>query len=265
LFKYGIRVNPVIVQDAECMQTPINIMTGNSGKQMVFLPWIYYPLLTPSSESPITRNLNKILGRFANYIDTVGLNPEIKKKILLTTSHYSRTVSPPLLISLKEANSPPDLKLFNRSALPVAVLLEGNFQSAYHNRLIDDLTQDKSFRIIEESKPTKMIIVADGNLIRNDVSRTRSGIVPLPLATDKYTGGTFGNKDFAVNCLNYLVDNNGIMELRSRELKLRLLDKTVIRQKRFMIQIINTVVPVALVVIAGICYNFFRKRKYTKN
>jgi ABC-2 type transport system permease protein len=265
LFRYGVRINPVIVEDVECMQIPINIMTGNSGKQMVFLPWIYYPLLSPSPESPITRNLNKVLGRFTNYIDTVGLDTQIKKKILLSTSIHCRTVGPPLLISLNEANSPPDPKLFNKSALPVAVLLEGKFQSAFHNRPVDDLVMDRNFKITDESRPSKMIIAADGNLIRNGVSRTGSGVVPLPLATDKYTGGTFGNKDFIINCLNYLVDDNGIMELRSRELKLRLLDKDLIRNNRFMIQVINTALPVVLVIIAGVCYNFFRKRRYTNS
>ena len=262
LFKYGARINPAVVEDVECMQIPINVTTGTSGKQMVFLPWIYYPLLNPSPVSPITKNLNKVLGRFTNFIDTVGQNNEIKKEVLLSTSSRSRTVKPPLLISLKEANSPPELSLFNKSSLPVAVLLEGKFQSAFRNRIIDDLVQDKSFRIREESKFTKMIIAADGNLIRNGVNST--GVTPLPLAPDRYSGGTFGNKDFMINCLNYLVDYNGIMNLRSRDLKLRLLDKTFVRQNRFMVQIINTLVPLILVVIAGIAYNFFRRKKYAK-
>jgi ABC-2 type transport system permease protein len=264
LFKYGVRINPAIVEDVECMQIPISVLTGKSGKQLIQLPWIYYPLLYPSSESPITRNLNKVLGRFVNYIDTVGLNPEIKKKVLLSTSRHSRVVNPPLLISLKEADSPPDLSLFNKSSLPVSVLLEGKFQSAYRNRMTDDLVQDKGYRIREESKPTKMIIAADGNLIRNGVSRTGTVVTPLPLGQDRYTGGTYGNKDFIINSLNYLVDYNGIMELRSRELMLRSLDKTVIRQKRIIIQIINTVLPVVLVILAGIVYNLLRKAEYAK-
>jgi ABC-2 type transport system permease protein len=264
LFKYGVRINPAIVEDAECMQIPINVNTGTSGKQMVFLPWIYYPLLNPSPVSTITKNLNKVLGRFTNFIDTIGQHNEIKKEVLLSTSSRCRTVKPPLLISLKEANSPPELSLFNKSSLPVAVLLEGKFHSSFRNRMIDDLVQDKDFKIREEGNFTKMIIVADGNLIRNGVSRTANGVTPLPLAQDRYTGGTFGNKDFMVNCLNYLIDYNSIMSLRSRELKLRLLDKTIIRQNRFMIQIINTLIPIIIVVIAGITYNVFRRKKYTK-
>jgi ABC-2 type transport system permease protein len=264
LFKYGVRVNPAIVEDVECMRLPINISTGGSRQQLVPIPWIYYPLLSPSSLSPITRNLNKVLGRFVNYIDTVGSNIEIKKKILLTTSGHTRLIKPPLLISLKEADSPPEINLFNKSLLTVAVLLEGRFTSAFRNRMINDLVQDKDFRIKEESNPTRMIIVADGKLIRNGLRRVGSEVVPLSLGQDVVTGGTFGNKDFIVNCLNYMVDYNGIMELRSRELKLRLLDKPVLRQKRFMIQTINTILPLILVIVAGLIYNYLRKRKYSR-
>jgi ABC-2 type transport system permease protein len=264
LFKYGARINPAVIQDVDCMRLPIKVETGPSQQQIVPIPWIYYPLLYPSSANPVTRNLNKVLGKFVNYIDTVGLNPDVKKKILLTTSSLSRTVKPPLLISLKEVDSPPEKSEFNRSLLPVAVLLEGKFQSAFRNRMINDLVADKSFRIREESKPTKMIIVADADIIRNGVSRVGSELTPLPLGKDRLTQGTFGNKDFLINSLNYLVDDNGIMELRSREMKLRLLNKSVISQNRFKIQIINTTLPIILVIIAGILYNFFRRKKYAK-
>jgi ABC-2 type transport system permease protein len=251
LFKYGVRVNPAIIQDIDCIRLPVTVETSPSQKQIVPLPWIYNPLLLPSSGSPITRNLNKVQGRFVNYIDTVGENQNVRKTILLTSSNLSRVVRPPLMISLREIDSPPEPAQFNKSFLPVAVLLEGKFQSAFRNRMINDLVNDKSFRMREESKQTRMIVVADGDIILNGVSQ------------DRLTQGTFGNRDFIVNCLNYLVDNTGIMELRSRELKLRLLDKTVIRQDRLMIQIINTGLPVILVILAGIVYNYFRKKRYS--
>jgi ABC-2 type transport system permease protein len=265
LFKYGVRINPAIVQDLNCMHIPLKVVTRESQQQIVPVPWIYYPLLNTSSASSITRNLNKVQGRFVNYIDTVGLNTEIKKKILLTTSNLSRIVKPPLLISLKEVDSPPEMNQFNKSFLPVAVLLEGKFQSAFRNRMIYDLVDDKNFRIKEESKPSKMIIIADADIIRNGVNRTGTEMTPLPLGQDRYTQSTFGNKDFLINCLNYLVDENGIMELRSRELKLRLLDKPRIRQNRFNIQIINTTLPIVFVIIAGIIYGFLRRKKYATN
>jgi ABC-2 type transport system permease protein len=264
LFKYGVRINPAVVQDNDCIRLPINISTGPAQQQIVPMPWIYYPLLYPSSTNTVTRNLNKVLGKFVNYIDTVGLNPDVRKSILLTTSGFCRTVKPPMLISLKEVDTPPDRNQYTRSFLPVAVLLEGKFQSTFRNRMISELVEDKNFRVREESKPTKMIVVADADIARNGVSREGSELIPLPLGQDILTQGTFGNKDFLVNCLNYLVDANGIMELRSRELKLRLLDKPVIRQKRLLIQLINTALPIILVIVAGIIYSFFRRQKYAK-
>jgi ABC-2 type transport system permease protein len=264
LFKYGVRVNPALVQDHDCYFLPIKVATGTSQQQIVPMPWVYYPLLYPSSVNPITRNLNKVLGKFVNCIDTVDPDPNVKKKILLTTSGLSRIVKPPLLISLKEIDSPPEKNLYNRSFLPVALLLEGKFQSAFRNRMLDDLVDDKNFRITEVSKPTKMIIVSDADIIRNGVNRTGTEETPLPLGQDILTQVPWGNKDFLINCLNYLVDYNGIIELRSRELKLRLLDKNIIRQSRVPIQILNTVLPVFLVIICGWIYNYFRKRKYTK-
>ena len=130
--------------------------------------------------------------------------------------------------------------------------------------MINDLVDDKNFIITEESKPTKMIIVSDADIIRNGVNRTGTEVTPLPLGQDILTQVPWGNKDFLINCLNYLVDYNGITELRSRELKLRLLDKTLIRQNRITIQIFNTILPVLLVIICGLVYNYLRRRKYAK-
>jgi ABC-2 type transport system permease protein len=262
LFKYGVRINPAIIQDLSCAGIPVTVETGQSQSQIVLMPWIYYPLLNPSSTNSITRNLNKVLGKFVNFIDTVGQNPDIKKTVLLYSSGLSRTVKPPMLISLKEIDSPPEKNLFNRSFLPVAVLLEGKFGTAFRNMMINNLVDDKNFSLRDESKPTRMIIISDADIIRNGVRRSGTELIPLPLGEDRNTQGSFGNKDFLINCLNYLVDDNGIMELRSRELKLRLLDKDLIRQNRLLIQFINIVVPVILVITGGILYNFFRKRKY---
>ena len=264
LFKYGVRINPSIVQDMECMLIPMKVVSGGSQQQIVPVPWDYYPLLTPSADHPITRNLNKVLGKFVNYIDTVGRDPGIKKRILLTTSKYTRIINPPALITLKEVDQTPDESQFNKSYLPVAVLLSGRFQSAFRNRLINGLVEDKSFSIKTKSKETKMIIVADGDMIRNEVSRLGTSETPLPLGQDRYTLQTFGNKDFLVNCINYLVDENGIMTLRSRELKLRLLNKSIIRQNRFTIQLVNIAAPVLLMIIAGILYGIIRKNIYTR-
>jgi ABC-2 type transport system permease protein len=264
IFMYGARVNPVIVQDLECMIIRLKVGTGSTNQQIVPAPWIYYPLLIPSAGHPITRNINRVKGEFTNYIDTVGLDPAIRKTVLLSTSKNSRTLSPPLMVSLKEAELTPDEKDFTKSALPVAVLLEGVFPSAFRNRVVSNLTADKNFKIRTESRNTRLIVVADADIIRNEVRRAGLEQTPLPLGQDKYTGQMFGNRDFLINCLNYLVDDHGIMGLRSRELKLRLLNKMKVKSEKTGWQLLNLLGPFALVIVAGLIYNYLRKRKYTK-
>ena len=264
LFRYGVRINPAIVQDIECVKIRLMVMSGGTRQQVVPAPWVYYPLLRPAADHPITRNLNRVEGQFVNYIDTVGLDPAIRKKILLSTSNLSRIISPPVIIRLKEAELPLVEKEFNKPNLPVAVLLEGIFPSAFKNRMTGNLTDDKNLRIMTESKRTRMIVIADADIIRNEVKRSGLNETPLALGKDKYTLQEYGNKDFLINCINWLVDNNGIMELRSRELKLRLLNTKLIKTERLKWQIINIAGPVILVILAGIIYSYFRKKIYTR-
>ena len=263
LFRYGARINPLIVQDLDCWVIRLNISNSTGQQKLVPAPWLYYPLLIPAPDNPITRNLNRVKGDFSNYIDTVGLDKAIRKKILLSTSKQSRTLSPPLIISLKEVDTPPLQNEFTKSSLPVAVLLEGVFPSVFRNRMVGGISGDKNLKIKTESVRTKMIVVADADIIRNDVTRNGMQEVPVPLGVDKYTGQTFGNTDFLINCINYLVDDHGLMELRSRELKLRLLDKQRIKSERIKWQLFNVLGPVILVLAAGFIYSYFRKRKYT--
>jgi len=264
LFRYGVRVNPAIVQDLECLPIRIMVMSGGTRQQVDAAPWIYYPLLKPAANHPITRNLNRVKAEFANYIDTVGLDPAIRKKILLSTSKFSRTVSPPVVISLKEAELTPVEKDFNRPNLPVAILLEGVFPSAFKNRMVSNITDDKNLRIKTQSKETRMIVIADADIIRNEVTRVGLNESPRPLGEDKYTGQIFGNRDFLINCLNYLVDNNGIMELRSRELKLRLLNTAKIKTEKLKWQLINMIGPILVVVLSGLLFSYFRRKNYTR-
>lgn len=264
IFMYGARVNASIVQDLKCMVIRLKVGTGSTNQQFVSAPWVYYPLLIPSPNHPVTRNLNRVKGEFTNYIDTVGLESAIKKTVLLSTSKNSRILSPPLMISLKEAELTPDVKDYNKSYLPIAVLLEGVFQSAFRNRVVSNLTEDKNLKIRTESKKTKLIVIADADIIRNEVRRSGLEEAPLPLGQDKYTGEMFGNRDFLINCLNYLVDDHGIMGLRSREVKLRLLDRMKVKSDKTMWQLVNVLGPVAFVILAGLIYNYFRKRKYTR-
>jgi ABC-2 type transport system permease protein len=264
LFRYGVRINPVIVKDLECVAIRMVVMSGGTRQQVVPAPWVYYPLLRPSLNHPITRNLNRVEGEFVNYIDTVGLDPAVRKTVLLATSKQSRIVSPPVIISLREAEETPVEADYNKSTLPVCVLLEGVFTSAFKNRMVGNFAQDKNFKVRTESLENRMIVIADADIIRNEVKKSGMNESPLPLGQDKYTLQVYGNKDFLVNCLNWLVDKNNIMQLRSRELKLRLLDSKVIKDQRIRWQIINVAGPLIIVVLAGLIYSYFRKRKYAR-
>lgn len=261
LFRYGARVNPEIVQDVNCQFIRIKVIGSGGNQQFVPVPWIYYPLLGPSSSHPVTRNINKVKGEFVNFIDTVGLDTAIRKHILLSTSDYSRTLAPPVLISLSESERLPDENEFTKSNLPVAILLEGKFPSAFRNRMVSNFIE-KPGPLIGESEETKLIVVADADIIRNGVRRSGNSETPLPLGQDRYSGEIYGNTDFIVNCLNYLVDDRGLMQLRSREIKIRLLDRSRIRQERLKWQLLNLVGPVVVVIVAGVVFNFVRKRRF---
>ena len=262
LFRYGARINPVIVQDADCMLIPLKVTSPGGEAQYVPVPWIYYPLLRPSDAHPVTRNLNRVKAEFAGTVDTVGRDYAIKKSILLSTSGRTRTVTPPLVISLEEAEERLPQDMFTAGALPVAVLLEGTFPSVFTNRMTESLMGEAGRTILTESKPTKMIVIADGDIIRNEVSRAKGVAEPLTLGLDRYTMQTFGNKDFLVNSINYLVHDNGLIEMRSREIKPRLLDQSRIKSQRTMWQLVNTLVPVLIIILAGVAYNRLKQRHY---
>jgi len=266
LFRYGARINPLIVQDMECQLISLVVMSEDGVRQQVVpAPWVYNPLLIPVNDHPITRNLNRVKGEFVNYIDTVGLDGAIHKKTLLHTSQFTKTVSPPVIIRLIEAKELPNEREFNRSHLPVAVLLEGKFQSAFTNRPAARISGNDEFNFLRESVNTRMIVVADADIIRNEVRYTGNQEIPLPMGVDRLTGEVFGNRDFILNCINWMVDDKGIMELRSRELKLRLLNSAKVRNEKVKWQVINTVVPLILLLFAGLLYGYLRKRKYTKS
>ncbi len=206
----------------------------------------------------MTRNINRLKSEFVNPVDTVGGDNSVKKTILLASPAESRTVSPPTLISLEDYKNPPPAESFTGSYIPVAALLEGHFNSLYANRMVSW----EGGELKKKSKTTKMIVVADGDIIRNEVRRIGNRLEPERLGLDRYSGQTFGNKDFVINCLNYLIDDRGLIDLRSRELKVRLLNKEKISDNRLLWQLINTLGPIFLVLLAGSIYILLRKRKY---
>ena len=256
LFSYGVRINPVLVQDQDCQTIMLRPGFMGEQQQLIPVPWIYNPLLYPSLKSPVTRAINRVRAEFTGYIDTVGLDRNISKQVLLATSPRSRYVSPPRLISLDEFRDPPADEEFTESFLPVAVLLEGKFTSVFRNRMVSYGGR----QVKEKGDYAKMIVVADGDIIRNSVRREGNSLIPLTLGQDRYTQQIYGNKDFLVNALNYLVDDKGIMSLRSREMKLRLLNSEKVSSQRLTYQLINSLGPILLVILAGILYTYLRRR-----
>jgi ABC-2 type transport system permease protein len=224
------------------------------------MPWIFSPLITPSSKHPISRNLDLIKLEYAASIDTVTAKG-ISKTILLNSSRYSKTNNAPVRVFLQTALLQPDERSFTDSYRPVAVLLEGAFESVYKNRIPPKIATDSSIGYKANGVDTKMIVISDGDILRNETHYSTGK--PIPLGYDRLTNQTYGNKNFILNCINYLCDDSGLISVRSKELTLRLLDKKKIKNESFKWKIINTVLPLLSIALIGIIIHFRRKRKYT--
>ncbi len=262
LFRYGVRINPNLVMDMHCLLIPLNVALAREQARFVPVPWYFSPLLAGNDEHPVTRGLNYVKAEFASVIDTVGSDPAVRSEVLLRTSSETRVVNAPMMVSLEMARQEPDRREFNNPHQPVAVMLEGEFTSVFANRIISGIIgrEDPGFR--ESGQNTRMLVVADGDIIRNDITVEGNRPEPLPLGYDRYSGQTFGNREFVLNALNYLIDESGLMELRTRELQLRLLDRARVREQRGMWQIINLGVPLAIVIALGLFYSWQRKRRF---
>ena len=241
LFKFGARVNPTLIQDMQCAVIPVNMALANQNSKFVPAPWVYYPLLNAPNSHPITRNLNLIFSRFVSPIDTVGMDSQISKQILLKSSPYSRVLNVPLFVNLRQVERSPLETEFNQQNLPVAVLLEGVFPSAFNNRPLTNFNNGNPFSFHEQSVPTRMVVISDADIIRNEVTQRADGAYVTPLGYDRYSRQTYGNKEFLVNVINYLNDDKGLINLRTREFKLRLLDKNKVLGQRIQWQVINLV------------------------
>ncbi len=259
LFKYGARINYDLVMDLQA--APIPIVTGQVGNQpkTELFPWYFSPLINPSSPNPIVHNLNAIKFEFASTVDTVEAEG-VKKTILLTTSTYSKALMAPARVSLNIVKEEPDPKQYNKPNLPVAVLLEGNFQSDFKNRVPEAIATAPEIGFKEKSDSTKMIVVTDGDVIASYVSKKNGTI--LPLGYDRFTQQTYGNRNFILNCVDYLCDDSGLMTLRAKELKLRLLDKA--KTENSSIRWINTVAPIVLILLYGLIHSTIRRKKYER-
>ena len=267
LFKYGARINSDLVMDLQCDFLPFDV-SGNN--QFELLPWNYFPVFETKSNHIINKNLGFVSGRFANSVDTVEAEG-IKKTILLSSSPNSRTIATPALISVLENVNATDNEKFKKSNIPVAVLLEGKFQSVYANRLSkamnDSLQSIGAVFMPQCLADNKMIVVADGDIVLNSVVK---GNQAIPMGMNPFTFGSqrefaFANKDFLQNCLDYLINSSNLSEAKAKDYTLRLLDKNKVEEQKTTWQLINIIVPVLLVFLFAVLYQFIRKRKYTVN
>ena len=263
LFKYGIRINNDLLQDLKSAKQPLVVGQLGGQPQIERLPFPYYPLVSSPSTNPIAKNLDDVLTIFPSSIDTVK-SAGIQKTILLASDTNSRVISSPAMVSLQSVKTEDDLRTFTRSYVPVAVLLEGKFTSLYANRFTDDLRDSLqlfSARPFASAgiKPGKQIIVSDADVVTNVVTQSQG---PLPMGMQQYENYQFANKDFVLNALDYMVNNNGLLETRSKDLTLRLLDKQKITEQKTMWQSINIGIPILLVVLFGWLYQLKRKRDF---
>jgi len=254
-FKYGIRINPLLLKDEYA--TPIKIATGNQGSETQFqeYTWKFAPFIYPTSTNPIVKNMEGIKFEFASPIEL--LKNDVKKTVLLSSSEYSKTIGTPTPISLDmvtEETTPEEYE--GKGLLPVAVLLEGKFKSAYQNRVLP--FEDKAFQ--SEGKDNKMIVISDGDVIKNQLDKG----APLELGFDKWTNQLYGNKDFLLNCVNYLLDDNGLINIRSKDVDLPLLNKEEVYKNYTTAQMITVGLPIVILAIFGFLFTFLRKRKYSR-
>ena len=265
LFKYGVRINSDLVQDISlCNPIPLVVGQMGSAPQTELFPWYYFPLLQSDNNHAIIKNIDPVESFFPSSIDTVR-NPGIKKTILLHSSDNAKAQLAPTRVHFGILQSKPNPAYFNQARIPVAVLLEGPFESVFKNRLAPEFLAAsdtiKNLKFVDNSTPNKMIIISNGDVIRNQL---RSDSSWYPLGYYMFTKQQFANKDFILNCLEYLIDNTGILETRNKEVKLRLLDKVKVENEKLKWQIINIVVPISIIIIVGLIFNYYRKRKYAR-
>jgi len=257
LFGYGVRINYDLIADMRCSQIPL--ATGNLGgqAQIQLVPWLFYPIFIPSSKNPVVKNLDGIHSEFASTIDTLAIK-NVKKTVLLSSSPYNKKLGAPHLLSLQAVEQEPNPKDFKSEPKTVAVLLEGEFKSDFLNRPLPD-SLNEQVTIIPQSKPTKMIVISDGDVFKNEVAADGS---PYPLGYDHYTQQSFGNKNLLLNIADYMTDDSGLIALRTKEIQLRLLDRARIRTEKLYWQLLNNILPLGILLTFAIFQHYIRRRKY---
>ena len=255
LFRYGVRVNPALVQDIQCLPIPVNVSSDPQQPNLQPMPWTFAPLLLTSQGSPITKNMGQVMSTFVSPIDAVGGEDGIEKRVLLATSTASRLTATPGEVDLNELN--PDMRLFQYQYIPVAVSMEGCFHSAFAHRMTPDgITGDEPIR--KQSVKTRQIVIGSGSVVVNELQKGQT----LPMGYDRYSGMQFSNRDFILNAVLWLTDSEGLISLREKSVALRLLNDKRAHDERTKIQVVSTMTPILVLALIGGMVVVVRKRKY---
>ena len=257
LFRYGVRVNPALVQDIQCLPIPVNVSSDPQQPNLQPMPWTYAPLLLTSQGSPITKDLGQVMSTFVSPIDAVGGEDGIEKRILLATSTASRVTATPGEVDLNDLN--PDVNTFAYQYVPVAVSMEGSFPSAFAHRMAPEgIETDEPIR--KSSAKTRQVVIGSGSVLINETMKNQA----LPMGYDRYSGMQFSNRDFATNAVLWLTDGDGLIALREKSVALRLLNDKRAHEQRAGIQALSTILPVAILALIGGIVFVIRKRKYER-
>ena len=265
LFKYGIRINPYLVQDLKSSKIPVTIGNMGGRPQIELFSWFYFPIIAPTSKHPIVKNIDPIRLEFANTIDLIETNANTRATVLLQTSPQTKVLFAPVRVNLGLVKDPPNVSQFDGGSQNVAVLVEGSFTSLYKNRAMGSSAQKAldslGIKTLENSKPTKMIVVADGDILKNYTSKANK---VYPVGYDRFTKRLYGNKTFIQNAIDYLCDDTGLIAIRAKEITLRLLDKQKIKTNKIRYQVLNMGLPIVLLLLFGLIYNYRRKKQFTR-
>lgn len=260
LFLYGARLNYNMIADLNCGQIPLSVGNIGGNAQIELSPWYFFPILMPISTHPVVKNLDGIRTEFIGTIDTVA-STGIKKEVILQTSPFTRLLNTPMALSLQMVEERPDPTKFRTKPEPVGILLSGKFPYIFENRPVPSGIQSP-VDLSNISKPAKMLVISDGDWLINQVNAKDQS--PYPLGWDRYTEQQFANKIFLENIVDYLVNDESLIALRNREVKLRLLDQAKVRNEKVQWQVINIIVPLVLLLLIGSVQQYIRKKKYTK-
>jgi ABC-2 type transport system permease protein len=265
LFKYGCRIQPNMVLDMEASRIPLKVGAVGGAPQMDLFKWWYYPIVAPSSNHPIVKSLDRVWLQFPSTVETIKTKTEVKKTTLLASSKYSRTQFTPTRLNFEILRYPEDKSKFDKGNQPLAVMLEGEFPSLYENRVTAEqfaVLQQLGLQYAATSKPTKMLVVGDGDVARNEYD-TQKGAT-LPLGYNRFEKYKFANKDFLLNAVEYMLDDKGIIEARGKEIKLRLMDSERAKADSGFLASVNILLPLGLVGLFGAFFLWRRRKKYAQ-